>query len=297
MTKRRDHNQDLEVPRRPIRLGRWAVFPPAGFCIYCGRTDVDLTDEHVVPAALGGDVVLPLASCDDCQKIINQQIEQPINDLNSGTFGPLRLSLGIRPRRGTIKKDGVELSIMNENGNRREIRVGRGEIPPILVGMVTGRRTPGVLAGREPTDEVGGELWISYHEEKLNRMIVPGEALFGLINFNPIMIFRLIAKIAHGVAYATYGDIFEPCLSDLILGKSNIIEHFIGSYLLPNGDNKGVHSTRAGLAGEEYEYVIVRIRLFCGFSAPSYTVVVGKRRGSLQDFGFRQDENGDLQVK
>src|SRR6266478_5809071 len=42
--------------------------PSAGLCIYCGRTE-ELTDEHVVPFALGGNLILPDASCSECNKI------------------------------------------------------------------------------------------------------------------------------------------------------------------------------------------------------------------------------------
>ena len=38
---------------------------PVGVCIYCGRTE-DLSDEHIIPLALGGRLVLPEASCSIC---------------------------------------------------------------------------------------------------------------------------------------------------------------------------------------------------------------------------------------
>ena len=43
-------------------------YPPVGRCIYCG-SDGDakgLSDEHMVPFSLGGDAVLPKASCAAC---------------------------------------------------------------------------------------------------------------------------------------------------------------------------------------------------------------------------------------
>jgi hypothetical protein len=39
-----------------------------GECVYCGATD-NLSDEHIVPFALGGNIVLPDASCLHCAKI------------------------------------------------------------------------------------------------------------------------------------------------------------------------------------------------------------------------------------
>jgi hypothetical protein len=45
----------------------------AASCIYCGtqadQTEAkELSDEHIIPYALGGNLVLPKASCDRCAK-------------------------------------------------------------------------------------------------------------------------------------------------------------------------------------------------------------------------------------
>jgi hypothetical protein len=44
---------------------------PIGRCVYCGCSE-GLTDEHIVPFALGGNYVLPKASCKPCAKITSQ---------------------------------------------------------------------------------------------------------------------------------------------------------------------------------------------------------------------------------
>ena len=41
---------------------------PVGECVYCGAKDA-LSDEHIVPFALGGNIILPDASCPRCAKI------------------------------------------------------------------------------------------------------------------------------------------------------------------------------------------------------------------------------------
>src|SRR3954453_4972241 len=46
-------------------------YPPKGYCIYCGRRDGILTDEHILPFGLGGCYLLPKSSCEDCQKLIH----------------------------------------------------------------------------------------------------------------------------------------------------------------------------------------------------------------------------------
>ncbi len=44
---------------------------PIGICIYCGKTGIKLTDEHIVPKGFGNDAgdILHEASCSDCSKI------------------------------------------------------------------------------------------------------------------------------------------------------------------------------------------------------------------------------------
>jgi hypothetical protein len=41
---------------------------PAGVCIYCGASD-GLSDEHIIPFGLGGNFILPKASCSKCAAI------------------------------------------------------------------------------------------------------------------------------------------------------------------------------------------------------------------------------------
>ena len=50
---------------------RTQKFSPVGECIYCGArgSEVELTDEHIVPYSLGGNVQLLQASCKPCARI------------------------------------------------------------------------------------------------------------------------------------------------------------------------------------------------------------------------------------
>ncbi|WP_417935712.1 HNH endonuclease [Frigidibacter mobilis] len=46
-----------------IESGLGKKFPSPQCCIYCDATDVELTDEHVVPYALGANAQVLLKSC------------------------------------------------------------------------------------------------------------------------------------------------------------------------------------------------------------------------------------------
>ena len=63
------------MPRGP------AYFPSSKACIYCGATNVRLTDEHVVPYAFGGSHVLRKASCDRCANMTKKFEQRVARDL------------------------------------------------------------------------------------------------------------------------------------------------------------------------------------------------------------------------
>ena len=52
----------------PFEIRNATRVKPVGLCIYCGKTE-GLTEEHVVPFALGGNLILPNASCTKCNNI------------------------------------------------------------------------------------------------------------------------------------------------------------------------------------------------------------------------------------
>jgi hypothetical protein len=44
--------------------------------VFCLQEKDKLTDEHIIPAALGGNLVLSNASCEECQTECNRSFEQ-----------------------------------------------------------------------------------------------------------------------------------------------------------------------------------------------------------------------------
>jgi hypothetical protein len=45
-------------------------YPAVNKRVYCGAGNCALSDEHIMPYFLGGVLVLPKASCEECQKIV-----------------------------------------------------------------------------------------------------------------------------------------------------------------------------------------------------------------------------------
>jgi hypothetical protein len=86
-------------------------FAPVGRCIYCGSTD-SLSDEHIIPFALGGDLILPEASCSCCRKITGQ-FEQTCCRL---IMGPTRIRMKIQTRRPKERPDRLNFHVMRNDG-------------------------------------------------------------------------------------------------------------------------------------------------------------------------------------
>src|SRR4051794_27690090 len=78
------------MPNTPLlsKMLRARTYPAVGRCIYCDAQlgDAVLTTEHIIPESLGGMLVLPEASCTDCQKFTSA-----FEGINAGRlFKPIR---------------------------------------------------------------------------------------------------------------------------------------------------------------------------------------------------------------
>lgn len=65
-------------------------YPSKGRCIYCGRHDVPLDDEHILPYSLGGVHVLEKSSCRGCSTVTSQ-FERSVS---RGLWGDARIAYG-----------------------------------------------------------------------------------------------------------------------------------------------------------------------------------------------------------
>src|SRR5258708_37034090 len=107
-------------------MGAAIPYLPVGSCIYCGATQPTpgfsrFGDEHIVPFAFGGKLLLPEASCRTCERIINKQIETPVLRQE---WGPLRDKMGwpTRDRPGRLKR--THARIRRKDGSSNKITLG-----------------------------------------------------------------------------------------------------------------------------------------------------------------------------
>lgn len=129
------------------------MYEPVNQCIYCGSTH-SLSDEHIIPYALNGNLVLPKASCKSCADI-TKQFEQTVARTIYGTF---RNKNQFRTRRKKERPNYIPVYTTGENGIQERIDVTVNDYPNIFLSIDA--PPPGILENREPSDK-NPELLIS----------------------------------------------------------------------------------------------------------------------------------------
>lgn len=245
---------------------------PVGECIYCGAKDGPLTDEHIVPAALSGNAVLPEASCADCGEVTSR-FELTVT---REQLLQVRAQLGLRSRRKSLPK---EMPLTIERAEKPEtVLLGRTEHPTMVLFLLY--PLPGILTGTWPEKgvtiighqlhQVGGPP-LEEVMKKLGSKTVTSTHSFKGNEFE-----RLLAKIAYGFAVAQVGidKVRDSPLRSTILGTIDDAGKWIGSglYEAPRDDEGALHQVI--LEGHPGGWLIARIRLFATKSVPEYVVVV-----------------------
>lgn len=73
-------------------------YTPVGECIYSGEKDEKPTDEHIVAFALGGECILPKASCEACQALASKAERAALHDM----LIEVRAQLGLPSRKKSL---------------------------------------------------------------------------------------------------------------------------------------------------------------------------------------------------
>lgn len=250
---------------------------PVGRCIYCLKTD-QLSDEHIIPISLGGDLILPLASCEDCRKITCEFERVVAKEM----YGLLRLRLGILGNRKRRKKRKTHWPMGKMNKITKKIEsvpIPVQDTPPFWVTVQM--PTPGILRG-EPFVDKCPEIRITLHRysegvaefsRKYGISEIHGEFEHDQRAFN-----QMLAKIAHSFTAAIIGtDGYEKFLTPIIIGDEPRTYHFIGG---TSSEDEIVEPPNILKIEFFYlnlvPYLRVWIRLFPQLNYPTYQVVVGR---------------------
>jgi HNH endonuclease len=272
-----------------LEKGESRRVPSLGRCIYCGEVGGELTDEHIIPFALGHNTtVFEKASCKACQQKI-QPYEQRVLRSQLAVF---RTRIGAPTRNKRDRPTNQILHFVEVDDNQNILRdLGNREFSiddAPLTFSVWELPPPGILSGDTKSQGVSGKPW-TYVDEivvgKLTRQIAieTGSknvaAKIGEINRNDFL--RFLIKTAH--AYAVYElglAAFRPLTTDIVLSRGNELERFIGcDYQSSPYDGSPANMVEMVLGtvdeGPALGYTIVRIRLYPILGTPAHIIVVG----------------------
>ena len=269
------------------RITGYHTCAPVGICIYCGATPAldALTDEHIFPYGLQGNLVLPKASCEDCARVINRDIEQP---LLRKMLGPFRVNAGIQSRtKAKDRQKEFDVPIRSADGNVRTMKLPAADTPIVVFGLQL--PLAGILAGRVDGPVAPPFLLVmkspNMPQAAAAAELGKQEALqVAQLDYDAFM--RFLAKVAHGFAAAQFGlDGFVHRLPSIILGRD--VEgkpprvppnHLIGHDPHPKEESVGT-ITLVGWDAKRPDgapLLGVSVDIFPPFDLPRYLVVVGE---------------------
>lgn len=252
-------------------------YPPVGHCIYCDSPTTDLGDEHIIPFALNGGMVLPKASCHQCEKII-QPYEMTVA---RRIFGHFRIKHNVQTRNKKQRPDNIRIGTLLPNGKRGTAYVPVLDHPVML--FVYKFQLATYLQCYPP--EVEKNTWLpialsnkeeldafieKYHWDRMNKLVAV-----------PVEFARQLAKIAYSYVVAEIGiGNFTPMQMtlDTIMCRTTNVCHVVGgNEELPPPDPRGMHLLGITVYMKEpmRPLIIAGLRLFPAFEMPEYHVVVG----------------------
>jgi hypothetical protein len=244
-----------------------------GACIYCGARGVSLTDEHVVPLALGGQHILEGASCQPCADITTKFERDVARDM----WGDARNSYNVPSRRKKERKTHIVLS--DPANSMRGVKVPYAEYPAAIVfykmsraGLLEGMPNTLDISTRWQLVAVTDDAKAKTFQEKFG---VPLTAKF---RHMPISFARLLAKVGYCNLLTTLdpGD-FRPICLPYIVGNQKNLSYVVGGTLdITEPDAVGYRLSTVGFCdGPERLMLVTEIRLFANAYTPIYHVVVG----------------------
>lgn len=262
-----------------------SLFPPVGVCIYCGATEYapgsnrSLAAEHIIPLAIGGNLVLPEASCRSCERVTGR-IESIA--LNNHLIGPRR-AMGLKGRTPAHKSAKKLPVFVSRNGRDEKVMIPVEDHPSAL--FLLQLHNPPVLQtllGQNTPDPVGFFVkWFNYKEDVLREKYGIKEWSTTALDLHVFT--RMLAKIGYSYAVAKLGlNGFDPVLKSAIndpdRNSAGAVPYVGGQPMQPPEPALHTISEGTGTVGEITLHS-VQIRLFAQFGAPTYVVVVGTKCG------------------
>lgn len=240
-------------------------------CMYCGATGYR-TDEHVIPYALGGRLLVYRGSCVVCQ----EKAKPFESQLMRSEMANVRFVRGLPSRSKHLRAANVPVTVVDKDGGTRVMHVPVEEAPILLSFPVF--PLPKMCSGDAGTglDLLGSTTAIygADAEEFLRQH--GGKTLKLGGNVYPVSFARSIAKMAYGLAWMARLDRAIPDLSLLaraFLDEPESLGRFVGTETEPYQSHPGLH--RVGTVRAIGDVLVMEIQLFAECGAPTYLVALG----------------------
>jgi hypothetical protein len=244
-----------------------------GLCIYCGATG-GLTDEHIIPYGLGGNLILPDSTCEPCAKITSG-IERTIL---RGPFRPIRVVRGIQSRR-RHRDAPTALPLKLRRGEEWEtIYLPYDEYPLLLdflVFDVPGRLDPEYQSGIR----IRGHMTFSFgpQPEEVMKRFGANDIRISQTH-TPTAFAKMTAKVAYAMAVAL-GAIDpsrgRPNVVRSILGQTDDVGYWVGTITEPRRWIANVLHSVAVERDAEKGLLIGRVQYLTDTGTPQYGVILG----------------------
>lgn len=249
----------------------WGIIPRmVGRCIYCGRTDLKLTDEHIIPYALNGEPKLLAASCKPCAEITSRFEMKVLR----GALLPLRAKAKFKCRKKSLPQ--VMPLDVERDGEFHSERIDIDRHPGMA--LVPIYPAPAHLSG--VSIELGKMMVLG------TRGILPDNPqkvseTLGIERFrqhamiDDFAFAQLLAKIAYCTAIARWGyDVFdERWVLPTIFEQTYDVSRWVGCNTGARVNRgKGLHQVTSRIVANE---IHVYILLFAPCAIEEYLVIVG----------------------
>lgn len=279
----------MRLQQFDLENGERKRIPSIGHCIYCGDAQCELTDEHVVPFALGGNTtIFEKAACTICQRII-QPYEQRVL---RGQLAVFRARIGAPTRKKKNRVTHTALHFCEVNDQERFVRdLGAKQIPideAPLAFSVWDLPPARILEEAWNAGQDLGQPWTYVQRDVAERLAKTVAEATGSKNvavkvdaINRDDFLRFLIKTAHAYAISELGaGAFRPLTADLILQRSNDLSQFVGGDPGPSPYESHPANMTELLVGKVETgpaagCTAVRIRLYPLLGTPAHIVVVG----------------------
>ena len=252
-------------------------FSSKGHCIYCGATGTRLTDEHVVPYALGGKHLIDKASCDKCQKITGR-IEQAVA---RGMWGDARIAFNAPTRRPRERP--VQFSIPTTEAGQTPIVIPYADYPAAMVFYWMDRA--GIFQGLPPDVDLS-KLWIlkaifdkskadNFHRQHPNRLVVRWR-------HEPENFARMLIKIGYcQVLTELNTSDFDEFATPYIVGNKPNPSFIVGGNPSAIPDMTfGYYLSTSGFGTIDQMVIVANVKLYSNLETPIYHIAVGQVSGA-----------------